>query len=245
MKTAILVDGSYFLKRYRALYPEKKDEAPYQVARDLYAGLLGNLRKANANTASGKKYPDLYRIFFYDCPPLDKRAQNPVSKKGFSFGNTPEAIFRNQFHENLKQFRKVALRFGRIADDAHWMIKPHKVKELLQGKICIDDLSEKDVMYEARQKGVDMKIGLDISSLSYKKAVDQIILIAGDSDFVPAAKLARREGIDFVLDPMWNHINPDLHEHIDGLVSSWRKPASLKKQDHKKAHHKKQKNNGK
>ncbi len=27
--------------------------------------------------------------------------------------------------------------------------------------------------------------------------IDQIILIAGDSDFVPAAKLARREGIDF------------------------------------------------
>lgn len=69
-----------------------------------------------------------------------------------------------------------------------------------------------------------MRIGLDIASLSYKKNVDQIILIAGDSDFVPAAKLARREGIDFVLDPMWNHINPDLHEHIDGMVSSWPKP---------------------
>jgi uncharacterized LabA/DUF88 family protein len=39
-----------------------------------------------------------------------------------------------------------------------------------------------------------MRIGLDIASLSYKKQVDQIILIAGDSDFVPAAKLARREG---------------------------------------------------
>ena len=70
-----------------------------------------------------------------------------------------------------------------------------------------------------------MRIGIDIASLSFKKAVDQIILIAGDSDFVPAAKLARREGIDFVLDPMWNNINPDLHEHIDGLVSSWPKPS--------------------
>ena len=40
---------------------------------------------------------------------------------------------------------------------------------------------------------------------------------SGDSDFVPAAKLARREGIDFILDPMWNPISSDLFEHIDGL----------------------------
>ena len=68
-----------------------------------------------------------------------------------------------------------------------------------------------------------MKIGLDIASLSYKRQVDQIILISGDSDFVPAAKLARREGIDFILDPMWNDISDDLFEHIDGLSSQWRK----------------------
>ena len=64
-----------------------------------------------------------------------------------------------------------------------------------------------------------MKIGIDIASLAYKKQVDRIVLIAGDSDFVPASKLARREGIDFVLDPLWNHINPDLFEHIDGLIT--------------------------
>ena len=70
-----------------------------------------------------------------------------------------------------------------------------------------------------------MKIGVDISSLAYKKQVDRIILIAGDSDFVPASKLARREGIDFILDPMWRHINPNLYEHIDGLRTKFPKPA--------------------
>jgi hypothetical protein len=44
------------------------------------------------------------------------------------------------------------------------------------------------------------------------------------SDFVPAAKLARREGLDVVLDPLWNHITPSLHEHIDRLRSVWPKP---------------------
>ena len=88
-------------------------------------------------------------------------------------------------------------------------------------------------MFISQQKGVDMRIGIDIASLAYKKQVDQIILIAGDSDFVPAAKLARREGIDFILDPMGAVIRPDLFEHIDGLESPWKntKPAIKKKKE--------------
>jgi hypothetical protein len=42
-------------------------------------------------------------------------------------------------------------------------------------------------------------------------------LIAEDSDFVPAAKPARRAGIDFILDPLHTAIKPDLFEHIAGL----------------------------
>jgi uncharacterized LabA/DUF88 family protein len=81
------------------------------------------------------------------------------------------------------------------------------------------ELTESDVKYDVKQMGVDMRIGLDIASMSYKRQVDQIVLVAGDSDFVPAAKLARREGVDFMLDPMWASIRSDLHEHIDGLRS--------------------------
>lgn len=91
------------------------------------------------------------------------------------------------------------------------------------GQRTIESLSEEDFIFVAQQKGVDMRIGTDIASLAYKKQVDQIILIAGDSDFVPAAKLARREGIDFILDPMWADIKDELFEHIDGLKSQWRK----------------------
>ena len=72
-------------------------------------------------------------------------------------------------------------------------------------------------MLSVSQKGVDMRIGIDIASLAFKKQVDQIILISGDSDFVPAAKQARREGIDFILDPMRSPIKEDLFEHIDGM----------------------------
>ena len=83
-------------------------------------------------------------------------------------------------------------------------------------------LADSDFMLDVKQKGVDMRIGLDISSIAFKKQVDQIILIAGDSDFVPAAKQARREGVDFILDNMGHNINPDLNEHIDGLETHFR-----------------------
>lgn len=74
-------------------------------------------------------------------------------------------------------------------------------------------------MLDIKQKRVDMKIGLDIASLSIKKQVEKIILITGDSDFVPAIKMARREGIIIQLDPMRQQVSTDLLEHIDLLYS--------------------------
>ena len=105
----------------------------------------------------------------------------------------------------------------------YYNLRPEITKKLMLGKICLTDLTEDDFQFVAPQKGVDMRIGLDIASMTFKKQIDQIILIAGDSDFVPAAKMARREGIDFILDPMWADIRPALFEHIDGLSSMWGK----------------------
>jgi len=71
---------------------------------------------------------------------------------------------------------------------------------------------------------VDIRIGLDITTLTLKQPVDTIILVSGDSDFVPDAKLVRREGIEFILDPLWQQVNADLFEHIDGLQSGLERP---------------------
>ena len=69
------------------------------------------------------------------------------------------------------------------------------------------------------------QIAIDIASLTLKKQVSTIVLVSGDSDFVPAAKLARREGIEFILDPLWQNVNDDLFEHIDALQSGLKCPA--------------------
>lgn len=212
---AILVDGGFFLKRYYSIMNPKRDHTPEQVAKNLYTFVHRH----------AENY-DLYRIFYYDCAPFDKKVHNPVSKKVVDFKKTSQFQFRVAFFEELKKKRKIALRLGVIKDSKNWSLKPGLTKDLLEGKVKVSDITEDDVRYDLRQKGIDMKIGVDIASLAIKKFVSTIVLISGDADFVPASKLARREGIDFILDPMWNPIDDSLFEHIDGLKSTCPKPKS-------------------
>lgn len=217
MATAILVDGAFFIKRFRNLEPHNAYNAT-RAAECIFRWALAHLSSRNSPRR------ELYRIFFYDCPPLEKKMHNPINSKSVDFSKSPEAVFRNELHKILRTKRKLALRLGHLSTDVSWTIKPAKISDLLKKKITLADLTETDVQVTTRQKGVDMRIGVDVASLSFKKQVDQIVLIAGDADFVPAAKMARREGIDFILDPMWRSIPEGLNEHVDGVRSTCPRP---------------------
>lgn len=222
MATAILVDGAFFIKRFRSLEPENAYNAQ-RAAECMHRWALAHLSPPPAKRESSRpRQPkrELYRIFFYDCPPLEKKLHNPISKRSVDFAKSDEARFRLELHKALHSKRKVALRLGHLSADTRWTIKPEKIEQLLKGRMLFSELTADDVKVETRQKGVDMRIGVDVASLAFKRQVDQIVLIAGDADFVPAAKLARREGIDFILDPMHRSIPDSLNEHIDGLRST-------------------------
>ena len=208
LKTAILVDGGFYRRRAQSVFGDKTAEER--------AVELTNYCKRHLNTHGEDN--DLYRIFYYDCAPSKKRIYHPFLKQQVDLGKTDLFEWTTTFLNELKKKRKFAIRLGKLAEEqAHYTIRPEVVKKLCNGKLNFTDLQEKDFCLEIDQKGVDMKIGLDIASMAYKQQVDQIVLISGDSDFVSAAKLARREGIDFILDPLGAAINPDLFEHIDGL----------------------------
>lgn len=64
-----------------------------------------------------------------------------------------------------------------------------------------------------------MRIGMDIAALTLKKQVQIIVLVSGDSDFVPAMKFARREGCQLFLCALGHHIKPSMLEHSDLLLS--------------------------
>lgn len=216
IKTAILIDGGFYRKRARYLWGEKTAEGR---AKELVAYCQAHLREQ-----SGPEPLFLYRALYYDCAPIGRKSvYHPLTKTNVDLDKSDTYTWTTEFLEQIKHLRKFALRLGHISDQMNYNLKPSVTRDLCSGKRTIESLTEKDFVFNAQQKGVDMKIGVDIASLAYKKQVDQIILIAGDSDFVPAAKLARREGIDFVLDPMWSDIRPDLYEHIDGLKSCWSK----------------------
>ena len=210
IRVAVMIDGGFFTKRYNALYNKNRLHDPLTVANALYH--LAHMHVGNENY--------LYRIFYYDCVPLEKRIHNPISKRCINLTTSLEAVFKRQFIDELKRKRKVALRLGQLQMRNEWIFTPNATKSIIAGNKDSLNFTESDVYLDIKQKGIDMKIGIDITSLSIKRFVDKIVLISGDADFVPAAKMARREGIDFVLDPMFSpHINPSLYEHIDGLQS--------------------------
>ena len=208
LKTAILVDGGFYRRRAQAVFGDKTAE---ERAIELVSYCKRHLNSHGENN-------DLYRIFYYDCAPSNKRIFHPFLKRQVDLGKTDLYEWTTVFLNELKKKRKFAVRLGKLAEEqAYYTIRPQIVKKLCNGSIEFSALQENDFCLQIDQKGVDMKIGLDIASMAYKHQVDQIVLISGDSDFVSAAKLARREGIDFILDPLGAPIKPDLFEHIDGL----------------------------
>ena len=206
--TAILVDGGFYR---RIAYDIYGDKSPVERAKELEDYCKRHIRDDHEDRI-------LYRIFYYDCMPSSKMVYHPMLKKTINLSKSPLYSWMNDFATELKSKRKFALRFGTLSEDRLvYNLKNSALRKLYSDSIKFEDLTENDFELNIEQKGVDMKIGIDIASLAYKKQVDQIILISGDSDFVPAAKLARREGIDFILDPMRSHIKDDLFEHIDGI----------------------------
>ena len=216
-KTAILVDGGFYRKRAATLWGKL---SPVERAQQMINYCYSHLSESHTTH-------DLYRIFYYDCPPVGKKVFHPLLNRTMDMSKTDSYEWMNSFLQELKTKRKVALRLGSLDENsAQYTIKPDIQKKLFNGSITIPELTEDHFIFTINQKGVDMKIGIDIASLAYKKQIDQIVLIAGDSDFVPAAKLARREGIDFVLDPLGATIKPELFEHIDGKRSHYISPGA-------------------
>lgn len=207
--TAILVDGGFYRRR---AYACLGDKSPEERADELEEYCIRHLTERK-----GYRH-QLYRIFYYDCPPISKKIYNPLTKQQIDLSKSDTYNWSNAFFDCLKRKRKFALRYGKLAEpQAHYNLTERAFRKLCNGSLKFEDITEKDCVLNVEQKGVDMKIGLDIASLAYKQQVNQIVLISGDSDFVSAAKLARREGIDFILDPLGAPIKPDLFEHIDGL----------------------------
>ena len=207
ISTAILVNGTFYRKRAQKMLGSAKAEDR--------ANELENYCMKHLSNSS-----QLHQIFYYDCLPEDKIIYHVYTKKNINYGESNFCSWMNTFINSLKAKRKFSLRLGKLVpryENEYHTLKTNVLKELFDGTKQFNELTEDDFMLSVEQKGLEMQIAIDIASLAYKKEVNRIVFISGDKDFLPAAKLARREGLDFILDPLFNHISSDIIEHIDGL----------------------------
>ena len=64
-----------------------------------------------------------------------------------------------------------------------------------------------------------MRIGLDMARLALKETVRTVVVVTGDSDFIPAFKFARREGMKVFLEPMGHNVRTELRAHADIVLT--------------------------
>ncbi len=226
VRTAVLIDGGFFLKRLPQVRRDVAASDPVAVVKAVEQLVQSHLEQLSEVYSSPNPRQLLYRIFYYDALPYGAKAHKPVSNQAVDYAKSDVAVFRRELFEALRSRPNVALRLGQVRKPSEglWVLKQDSQKRLLSSGLAASDLEDSDFTDQLRQKGVDMRIGLDIATITLKKQANIIVLVSGDSDFVPAAKLARREGVIFILDPLWQQVAPDLSEHIDKLTSGFSRP---------------------
>ncbi|SFV87381.1 hypothetical protein MNB_SUP05-SYMBIONT-5-570 [hydrothermal vent metagenome] len=150
-----------------------------------------------ANSCHIKAEEELYKILYYDCASFD-----PVN---------PDTGAINQKFIN----KKTGLALEKLENFLIKQLAQEDLFAIRLGKLKFDGWLENNKP-SFRQKGVDMRIGLDIAHISHQNKIDRIILITADTDFIPAMKYARKSNIQIVLTRLGkNYLSPELKAHAD------------------------------
>jgi uncharacterized LabA/DUF88 family protein len=159
---------------------------------------------------------DLLRIYFYDAAPASDSLCYPVSRRPYKLATTDRFRNAQRLHDQLVLKPHFALRMGEVTlSPSKWRIKPRSASRLIGN---IEALRDEDFELDLTQKGVDMRVGMDMARLSLREMVRALIVVTGDSDFVPAFKFVRREGVKVFLDPMGHNVKLNLRQHSDIVI---------------------------
>ncbi len=126
----------------------------------------------------------LLRILYYDCAPYRGNPRLPVSGEPALFQGSDEWL------KVLAAKSHFAVRLGTLKFRG---FEPKRVP------IASAALSDEDFKPRFEQKGVDMRLGLDIASYAADRSIDRVILVTGDTDCLPVMKRARAAGLQVVL----------------------------------------------
>jgi uncharacterized LabA/DUF88 family protein len=144
----------------------------------------------------------IFRILYYDCAMYTGTVRQPVSGTGLTFSPS-DAWLHELSHKDLFAVRRGVLKFRGF--------KPRRIPVA-----NTSPLTDADFEPDFEQKGVDMRIGLDIAAYSNNRVVDRIVLVSADTDCVPALKYGRRAGLQTVLvEPPKNQARSRMLSHTD------------------------------
>lgn len=175
------MDGGYVIKRLRKALKRSPTALDVQ-----------NVPRSLVGPISQFSNPTIYRILFYNADPYRGKQRNPISGEDVDFAATPVAARNARLLADLSACDNFAIRRGELAFQG-WKIGQQATQEFK--KDPNKTLQASDLVPSIRQKGVDMRIGLDIAAMALKKLVDTVIVVSGDTDMIPAMRLARREGL--------------------------------------------------
>ena len=108
---------------------------------------------------------DILRSYYYHCPAY--QSDPPTEGERRRYSN------QRRFFKALEQLPRYSVRLGRLARRGP------------------DEYGK----YRFEQKRVDILLGVDMVLLAAKQSIQEAVLVAGDSDFIPAVSVAKSEGV--------------------------------------------------
>jgi uncharacterized LabA/DUF88 family protein len=202
-EAAIFLDGGFVKKRLQIQighFPSTQEVVA------LTKTIMGHDRLKDAR---------LFRVFYYDAPPFEGTGQNPLDPgTKIDFGTTPAAQQNKSLIDSLELEPDFAVRRGQVANRG-WKLGVMAVRSLKKGPRPI---TPKDLVPDMEQKGVDLRIGLDIATMSLRNVVSIMVVVSGDSDLVPAMKFARSQGLKVYVEALGNPIRRELRAHADVIL---------------------------
>ncbi len=108
---------------------------------------------------------DILRSYYYHCPAY--QSDPPTEEERLRYSN------QRRFFEALERLPRYSVRLGRLARRG----------------------PDSRGQYRFEQKRVDILLGVDLVLLAAKQSIQEAVLVAGDSDFIPAISVAKAEGV--------------------------------------------------
>lgn len=195
-KVNILFDGGFFYVKFNEKY--KKAPSAKDVVKEVEKIMSLVREKTGTDTED-----ILFRVYYYDCKPFGGNVTKYNGNEKIDYSESPLFKKKETFLHELSLSEKFAVRLGELSFDG-WKHDRHNVKKYKP---------------DFKQKGVDMKVGLDMALMGMKHLVDKIVLVAGDSDFITPIKFVRKEGLLVYLYSMGHKVKSKLKEHCDYILT--------------------------